>query len=49
MAKPLTTKPVERKRLTVKKRTSIGNSLRTKPTHKSKRRSWKRYRGQGHA
>jgi hypothetical protein len=31
----------------VKKRTSIGNSVRSKPANKSKRASWKRYRGQG--
>lgn len=30
-----------------KKRTSIGSSVRSKPTNKSKRASWKRYRGQG--
>jgi hypothetical protein len=30
-----------------KKVTSIGNSVRSCPKNKSKRRSWKRYRGQG--
>lgn len=29
------------------RRTSIGMSANTKPTNKQKRRSWKRYRGQG--
>jgi|TARA_R100000781_G_C4076914_1_gene126404 hypothetical protein len=32
---------------TVKKRTSIGQSSRSKPKNKHKRRSWKKYRGQG--
>ena len=27
--------------------TSIGHSVRSKPKNKHKRRSWKRYRGQG--
>ena len=31
----------------VKKRTSIGYSVRSKPNNKSKRLSWKKYRGQG--
>ncbi len=31
----------------VKKRTSIGNSVRSSPKNKSKKRSWKQYRGQG--
>jgi len=30
-----------------KKRTSIGMSVLSRPTNKSKRRAWKRYRGQG--
>ncbi len=30
-----------------KKRTSIGNSNRSKPKNKHKRRTWKRYVGQG--
>ena len=30
-----------------KKRTSIGSSSRTKPKNKNKRRSFKKYRGQG--
>lgn len=30
-----------------KKRTSIGNSKRSRPKNKHKRRSWKRSRGQG--
>ncbi len=32
---------------TPKKVTSIGHSKRSMPKNKSKRRSWKRYRGQG--
>ena len=32
---------------TVKKRTSIGYSSRSQPKNKYKRRSWKKYRGQG--
>jgi len=31
----------------VKKKTSIGNSVRSRPTNKHKRRSWKKYQGQG--
>ena len=31
----------------VKKRTSIGDSVRSRPKNKNKRRNWKRYRGQG--
>ena len=31
----------------VKKRTSIGDSVRSRPKNKHKRRGWKRYRGQG--
>jgi len=31
----------------VKKRTAIGNSVRSRPKNKHKRRSWKKYRGQG--
>jgi len=31
----------------VKKRTSIGSSTRSRPNNKSKRASWKKYRGQG--
>ena len=31
----------------VKKRTSIGHSVRSKPNNKHKRASFKRYRGQG--
>ena len=30
-----------------KKRTSIGNSIRSRPKNKHKRRSWKKYRKQG--
>jgi hypothetical protein len=42
MAKPVGSKALPR--LTVAKRTSIGSG---KPLNKSKRRSWKAYRGQG--
>jgi len=31
----------------VKKRTSIGDSVRSRPKNKHKRKSWKKYRGQG--
>ena len=31
----------------VKKRTAIGRSVRSRPKNKHKRRSWKKYRGQG--
>jgi len=30
-----------------KKRTSIGNSIRSRPKNKHKRRNFKKYRGQG--
>ena len=29
------------------KKTSVGKSRRSRPLNKSKRRNWKRYRGQG--
>ena len=32
---------------TFPKRTSIGKSRNSRPLNKSKRRNWKRYRGQG--
>ena len=31
----------------VKKKTSIGMSVLSRPTNKSKRKAWKPYRGQG--
>ena len=31
----------------VKKRTSIGRSVRSRPKNKNKKRSYKKYRGQG--
>ena len=31
----------------IKKRTSIGNSVRSRPKNKYKKRTWKKYRGQG--
>ena len=31
----------------VKKRTSIGYSVRSRPKNKHKKRTWKKYRGQG--
>ncbi len=36
-----------RKTETIKKVTSIGRGKRSCPKNKHKRRSWKRYRGQG--
>ena len=35
------------KRDKIKKRTSIGNSIRSRPKNKCKKRTWKKYRGQG--
>ena len=35
------------RREVVKKRTSIGDSALSRPKNKNKRRSWKKYRGQG--
>ena len=32
---------------TIPKRTSIGRSKNSRPTNKHKRKSWKKYRGQG--
>ena len=34
-------------RESVKKKTSIGNSSRSKPKNKYKKRTWKKYIGQG--
>lgn len=34
-------------KVAVQKRTSIGQSVRSKPTNKHTKRSFKRYRGQG--
>jgi hypothetical protein len=31
----------------IKKKTSIGKSVHTRPNNKSQKRSWKKYRGQG--
>ena len=31
----------------VRKRTSIGDSVRSRPTNKNKKRNWKKYKGQG--
>ena len=31
----------------VKKRTSIGDSVRSRPKNKNKKRNWKKYKGQG--
>ena len=44
MAKQDNTKSIFDK---VKKRTSIGNSLRSKPKNKHKLKSWKKYNRQG--
>ena len=38
---------VKNKREKIKKVTSIGHSVRSMPKNKHKRRSWKRYTGQG--
>jgi len=35
------------KKTGLKKRTAIGNSLRSRPKNKNKKRNWKKYRGQG--
>ena len=35
------------KQESVKKKTSIGNSSRSKPKNKYKKRTWKKYIGQG--
>ncbi len=39
--------PSSIKRDSVKKRTSIGDSVRSRPKNKNKKRTWKKYRGQG--
>jgi len=39
--------PSSIKKDTVKKRTSIGDSARSRPKGKHKKRTWKKYRGQG--
>ena len=31
----------------IRKRTSIGDSVRSRPTNKNKKRNWKKYKGQG--
>ena len=36
-----------KKKNTSKKRTSIGKSSSSRPKNKNKKKSWKRYRGQG--
>lgn len=38
---------IKNKREKIKKVTSIGHSTRSRPKNKNKRRSWKRYKGQG--
>jgi len=38
---------VKNKREVIKKVTSIGHSVRSRPKNKKKRISWKKYRGQG--
>ena len=38
---------VKNKREKIKKVTSIGHSVRSRPKNKKKRISWKRYKGQG--
>ena len=39
--------PSSIKKETVKKRTSIGDGPRSRPKNKHKKRTWKKYRGQG--
>ena len=46
MAKSRKLATLERKTPTPK-RTSIGKSRKSRPKNKSKRKNWKRYRGQG--
>ena len=46
MAKPRKLTTVTRKKPTPK-RTSIGKSRKSRPLNKHKKKSWKRYRGQG--
>ena len=46
MAKSKTT-ILGRKKVGVKKRTSIGNSRRSKPKNKHLKENWKKYSGQG--
>ena len=46
MARSRTVKQLERKTPTPK-RTSIGKSQYSRPTNKHKKKSWKKYRGQG--
>ena len=38
---------INTRRDAVKKRTSIGNSVMSQPKNKYKKRTWKKYRGQG--
>ena len=38
---------INNRRDPVKKRTSIGDSVRSRPKNKHKKRSYKKYRGQG--
>lgn len=47
MAKAPKAQKVNTKRPSVKKRTSIGKSTLSRPKNKSKRASFKKYRGQG--
>ncbi len=41
------TQPITSRRDPVKKRTSIGDSVRSRPKNKNKKRNWKKYKGQG--
>jgi hypothetical protein len=47
MAKSTWRKVQQKKTKTIPKRTSIGKSKNSRPTNKYKRKSWKKYRGQG--
>lgn len=47
MSKPVSSKKAERLNSQPHRRTSIGQSANTRPTNKTKRRNFKKYRGQG--
>ena len=47
MAKPRRQTVGFKKKIPTPKRTSIGKSKNTRPKNKHKKKSWKKYRGQG--
>ena len=47
MARSTWGKTQQKKHKTVPKRTSIGKSKNSRPKNKYKKKSWKKYRGQG--